>query len=258
MLDLIGIAGAVLFLYMTCIWFIAQRIHDLSIVDIAWGGGFVLLSWIGLGYVSEPTTRQIILTILVTIWGLRLSGYIYIRGRGKEEDYRYQDMRKRWGDRVALISFVRVYMFQGVILFLLSFPLFIVYTMDNGSSLGWLDYLGITLWLIGFGFEAISDQQLYRFKQNPNNKGKVIQSGLWKYTRHPNYFGESLLWWGIFMLALAVPYGIATVYAPIALTFLLLKVSGVPLLEKKYMQKPEFREYAKRTNQFIPWFPKKK
>jgi steroid 5-alpha reductase family enzyme len=127
----------------------------------------------------------------------------------------------------------------------------------NLPGLTWLDAAGALLWVIGFLFEAVGDYQLARFKANPENKGKIMQSGLWKYTRHPNYFGESVMWWGIWIIALNVDYGWTAVVSPVVITLLLLKVSGVSLLEKHYSDNPKYRDYARRTNAFIPWFPGK-
>ncbi|WP_164931501.1 DUF1295 domain-containing protein [Longirhabdus pacifica] len=260
MLSFLLIAFLCVLLYMTVFWLIAQWKNDLSVVDIAWGGGFVVIATALLFTAADYHIRQIVVTVLVAIWGLRLLGYLYLRNRGTGEDYRYTAMRKRWlakGKSVKLTSYVRVYLGQGIIMTILAYPIIAVHAWDEGTALGVLDYVGIALWITGFLFEMIGDAQLAAFKKNPANKGKIMTTGLWKYTRHPNYFGEALLWWGVFVIVISVPSGWSAIFAPAALTFLLIKVSGVRLLEKKAMQKPEFRAYAKRTSVFIPWFPKK-
>ncbi|MEI5908482.1 DUF1295 domain-containing protein [Bacillus spongiae] len=260
MLTSLLVALICVVIYMTLFWVVAQLKKDLSIVDIAWGGGFVVIAIVLLFFTKEYTSRQMIVTSLVCIWGFRLSIYLYLRNKNTGEDYRYKNMRKRWieqGKSVALTSYIRVYMSQGVAMLLLSFPIVAVNAWDTGSSLGLWDYIGVMVWTLGFLFEVVADKQLSNFKKDPRNKGKIITSGVWKYSRHPNYFGESVLWWGVFLIVSSVTFGWTTIIAPVALTFLLVKVTGVPPLERKYMQKPEFREYAKRTSMFIPWFPKK-
>ncbi|OEH93030.1 DUF1295 domain-containing protein [Bacillus solimangrovi] len=260
MLNSLLVALICVITYMTLFWAVAQLKKDLSVVDFGWGGGFVFIAITLFFLTNEYTIRQIIVTSLVSIWGIRLSIYLYLRNKGTGEDYRYKNMRKRWteqGKSVGLTSYIRVFMSQGLAMFLLSYPIVAVYAWDTGSSLGLLDYIGIVIWIIGFSLEVIADKQLSNFKQDKRNEGKIITSGVWKYSRHPNYFGESVLWWGIFLIVSSVTLGWTAVAAPALLTFLLIKVTGVPPLERKYMKKPEFRAYAKRTSMFIPWFPKK-
>jgi steroid 5-alpha reductase family enzyme len=147
-------------------------------------------------------------------------------------------------------------MLQGAVIFLVALPIQLVINTP-GEPLGHLDRIGLLIWLFGFGFEAIGDWQLLQFKKDPENKGKIIQHGLWRYSRHPNYFGEAVLWWGIFLIALKAQYGILAIISPILIDFLLLKVSGIPMLEAKYEGNPDFESYKARTNAFFPWFPKK-
>ncbi|WLR42681.1 DUF1295 domain-containing protein [Bacillus carboniphilus] len=260
MLEGFLITALCVIVYMTFFWAVAQWKKDLSVVDFGWGGGFVVIAIVLLIFTNEYTNRQVLVTLLVAIWGLRLSIYLYLRNRKSGEDYRYVKMRNKWtseGRSVALTSYIRVFMSQGIAMFLLSYPIVAVHAWDTGTELGYLDWIGVFIWAVGFLFEIVADSQLSRFKKDGRNKGKVMTSGVWKYSRHPNYFGESTLWWGIFLIVCSVPLGWTTIIAPSALTFLLLKVTGVPPLEKKYMQKPEFKAYAKKTNVFIPWFPKK-
>lgn len=235
------------------LWLISLARKDASIVDIFWGCGFVVVAWVGYFNTNGFATRKILLTTLVTIWGLRLALYLFWRNHGKGEDYRYQAMRKRIKN-FPLLSLPIVFIFQGVLIWLISLP--IQFAQMRVDALTVFDFLGVALWASGLLFEAVGDWQLARFKANPNNKGKVMEHGLWRYTRHPNYFGDALLWWGIFCFAL--PHGWWTVVSPIVMTTLLLKISGVALLEKTLTKtKPEYEAYARRTNAFIPWFPKK-
>ena len=256
MLDYILCSAAAVFVYMTVIFVIALFKKDNSVVDIAWGLGFVLVALLTIFLEKGFTFRQNLVTALVLIWGVRLAVHIFIRNRGRGEDFRYAQWRKEWGKWFLLRSFFQVFMLQGILLLIVSYPVILVnYSKETGYS--GLDAFGFILWMIGFFFEAGGDYQLERFKKDPQNKGKIMSSGLWKCTRHPNYFGEAAMWWGVFLIALSVRAGWTAVISPLLITFLLLRVSGVTMLEKKYAGNKEFQEYAKRTNAFFPWFPKK-
>lgn len=244
------------FIYMMG-WFIAAIIKkDNGIVDIAWGLGFVVIAFVNLFISQTYSIRQIIITILVIIWAFRLSGHIFARNKGRGEDFRYAKWRQEWGKKVIIKTFTNVFMVQGFFMLIIAYPIILVNSTYE-KSLNWLDLLGLLVWLKGFFFESVGDYQLLKFKKNPANKGKIITTGWWKYTRHPNYFGEATIWWGIFLITLSSTLGWTGIISPIVITFLLVKVSGVPMLEKKYKDNPEFMEYAKKTNSFIPWFPKK-
>lgn len=248
-------AGLLIFIYM-CAWFIvAVYRKNNAVVDVAWGLGFVLVAWSVLLLTTSNLPRQLIVTALVTVWGLRLSIYLAVRNWNRPEDFRYQELRKRWAPNVMLNSFLRVFMLQGAAMFVIAIPIMIV-NSSYSSALNPLDYVGTAIWLLGICFETVADLQMRKFKQKPEHKGHIIQSGLWKYSRHPNYFGESLIWWGIFIISLSVTGAWWGVISPLFITFSLLKVSGVPMLEAKYKDNKEFQAYAKRTNVFIPWFPK--
>lgn len=249
-------AAAAVFLYMVLIFLIAQLKKDNSIVDIAWGGGFILVGILTFFLNGEIILRSLIVTCLVVIWGSRLAVYIYIRHRGKGEDFRYARWRDEWGQWFILRSFFQIFMLQGLLLLVISYSVILV-NHSPKEGLGFLDYIGIIIWLIGFFFEAVGDYQLIRFKKKPENKGKIMTGGLWRFTRHPNYFGEAVMWWGIFLIALSVRYGWTAVISPVVITFLLLRVSGVIMLEKKYKDNEEYAEYARRTKAFLPWPPKK-
>ncbi len=241
--------------YMS-VWFgisLVKKRNDVA--DEAWGLGFVFLAWTSLAIGGNPGGRGLLVGILVSIWGLRLAWHIHGRHQGKPEDYRYAAWRKDWGKWFYLRSYAQVYLFQGLLIFLVAMPILLI---NNGSEapLGWLDLAGALVWLVGFAFEAVGDAQLARFKKDPANKGKLIQNGLWGYSRHPNYFGEVTMWWGIWLMALSAQYGLLGIIGPLTITFLILKVSGISLLEKKMANNPDFAEYERRTSMFIPWAKK--
>lgn len=236
-------------------WFILSVVKKRNdVADIAWGLGFVLISWSGL-YFANISLRGLLVNLLVTIWGVRLAWHIHKRNLKKHEDYRYAAWRKEWGKWFFVRSYFQVYLLQGLFLYLIIQPVnFIHYRVS--SSLGIFDLIGLLVWIIGFYFESIGDSQLKTFISNPANKGKLMKTGLWKYSRHPNYFGEVTQWWGIFIIALSIPFGYITIIGPITITVLILFVSGIPLLEKKYEGRKDFEEYKKRTSVFFPLPPK--
>ena len=246
----------VLFIYMS-LWFVVSLIKKRNdVADVAWGLGFVLMAWTSFLLSGDSGVRGLLVGMLVSVWGLRLAWHIHVRNKGKAEDYRYLAWRKEWGKWFYLRSYFQVYILQGVLLFLIVMPLLFI-NKHAGSEIGLLDALGVVVWLFGFYFESVGDAQLARFIKNPENKGKLMQSGLWAYTRHPNYFGEVTQWWGIWLIALSVPNGFLTIIGPLTITFLILKVSGIPMLEKKMEENPDFAGYKRRTSVFIP-LPKTK
>lgn len=254
-MNIFALSITVLLVYMTTIFLFALFLEDNSIVDVAYGVAFVLLAWCGLLICGSGHIRQGIMVVLVTLWGVRLAVHIFLRKQGEGEDFRYRQWRESWGETFVWRSFLQIFMLQGAVIFLVALPVQLVINAPGGS-LGHLDRIGILVWLIGFGFEAVGDWQLLQFKKNPVNKGKIIQHGLWRYTRHPNYFGEALLWWGIFLIALNAKHGLWAIISPLLINVLLLKVSGIPMLEAKYANNPDFLAYKSRTNAFFPWFPK--
>ncbi len=242
---------SLLFAYMS-LWFsvsLIERRNDVA--DVAWGLGFVLMAWASFFLSSGSGTRGIVVGALVSIWGLRLAWHIHRRNKGKAEDYRYLAWRKEWGRWFYVRSYFQVYLLQGLFLFLIVSPVLLV-NKNAGADIGLLDLLGVAVWLFGFYFEAVGDAQLARFIKNPENRGRLMQSGLWAYTRHPNYFGEVTQWWGIWLIALSVPGGWLGIVGPMTITFLILKVSGIPMLEKKMEENQDFAEYKRKTSVFIP------
>jgi len=257
-LALLGLGVVVV--YMTVVWLISLVIKNSSIVDIFWGPGFALLA--GAYYLVAPepfAARKLLLVVLVCVWGLRLALHIGIRNHGKGEDYRYRAWREQHGSRWWWRSFLQVFMLQGVLLWVIGMPLLVVQVAPQPANLTVFDILGTLLWLVGFVFEALGDWQLVRFKADPANKGKVMRTGLWQYTRHPNYFGDAAVWWSYYVLALSVQFGFTVVFSPILMTMLLMRVSGVALLERGLKQtKPEYADYVMNTNAFFPGLPRRK
>ena len=243
----------------TLVWLGSLVKRDASIIDVFWSLGFVLLAWIYRSQVPLESFRQTLLPVLVTVWGLRLALYILWRNWGQGEDYRYAAMRKKYGRGFPVLSLGIVFWLQGVLFWLIGMPLLQIQVSRQPPGWTWLDAMGLILFAIGFFFEAVGDWQLARFKANPGNRGKVMDRGLWRYTRHPNYFGDATLWWGFGCFALATSGSLWILFAPALMTFLILKVSGVALLEKGLGNtKPKYRDYVRRTSPFFPWPPKEK
>jgi len=255
LVNTVWVAALILFFYMTALFLFAMQRQDNSIADVAWGLGFILVAWSTLFLDGSFTPRQLIASLLVFIWGLRLSVRIYLRNRGKGEDVRYRQWREKWGKSFIIRSYIQVFILQGCILLLNVSPVLVINTYDSGNP-GLLDFLGVFLWVLGFCFESLSDWQLDRFIKDPGNRGKIIDRGLWRYSRHPNYFGEVTMWWGLYVLALSVPRGWISIIGPLTITFMILFVSGIPMTEKLMEKNPAFADYKKRTSIFIPWFPK--
>jgi steroid 5-alpha reductase family enzyme len=192
---------------------------------------------------------------MVIVWGLRLSLHVLYRDWRKPQEARYGLWRKQWGDYVVLRSFFEIFMLQGVVMLLIAQPVILINSSFE-NTLGWLDGIGAAVWMIGFFFESLGDYQLLQFLSNKDNKDKILTTGLWRYTRHPNYFGEAVMWWGIFLLALSVPHGWTAIMSPATITFLLGYVSGIPLAEASLKDNPAFKNYMTETSVFFPWVPK--
>lgn len=248
----------VILIIMTLLWMVSIGLKNASIVDPFWGLGFVIISVFYFVMGDGPESRKIILLSLVTIWGLRLSAWLTWRNSGKGEDFRYRQFRKNYGEkRYWWISFFQVFMLQGILMWLVSAPLLGGYYSADMKGLNFLDFAGIILWIIGFVFETLGDYQLARFKADPSNKGSILDKGLWRYTRHPNYFGDSCVWWGYGLISLGAGSWLP-VLGSILMTLLIIRVSGVTMLEKTLRKdKPGYEEYIRKTSAFIPWFPGK-
>ncbi len=243
-------SAVLILIYMTALFVFALIKKDNSIADIGWGFGFVLVALYT--FLKSPTffTTDILVTVLVLIWGIRLSGSIFQRNWGKGEDFRYKKWREEWGKFFLIRSYLQVFILQGFFMFVIVSP--VIYINSGMEQNLLLSFLGLGLWVFGFLFEGLGDRQLRYFLKTRKNKDDVMDKGLWKYTRHPNYFGEATMWWGIWL----VSFNYYLLISPLLITILLRFVSGVPLLEKKMMQNPKFVEYSKKTNVFFPWFSK--
>lgn len=251
------IAAITIAVIMVSTWLLSVIIKNASIVDIVWGAGFAITSWVLALTVDGDSGRQLLLAVMVGVWGTRLALYLAKRNIGHGEDWRYKAMRKKAGKKFTYSSLVTVFGLQGALMWVVSLPV----QFGNGDSspgVGPLAVIGIMVWLVGLSFEAIGDFQLARFKKDPNNAGKVMDQGLWSLTRHPNYFGDALLWWGIGIVGAETGSGVIGFIGPVAMTFFLLRISGVPMLERSLSRRREgYAEYAARTSQFIPRPPKK-
>lgn len=256
MTQLIALAALTVFIYMSLAFVLALARKNNGIVDVAWGLGFILVSFAVFTIHGHGRPRQWLALALVCLWGGRLALHIFRRNRGKEEDFRYAAWRRQWGNYFVIRSFGQIFMLQGLLLLLVIMPVLLIVGQEQ-PSINPLDGLGVLVWLSGFLFETIGDRQLAAFIKDPANRGKLMTGGLWRFTRHPNYFGEAILWWGMAILALSAPRGFLGLIGPTVITFLLLFVSGVPLLEKKYRGRPDFEAYKRKTPIFFPWFPKK-
>jgi len=245
--------GAVLFVYMNA-WFVVSIVLKRNdVADIAWGLGFVLMAWTALLLYGYSFNAQLA-TGLITIWGIRLAWHIGRRNFRKPEDRRYAEWRRTWKN-FYLRSYFQIFMLQGVLLFLIVSPALFI-SMSGMHRFGFVDIIALLVWFVGFFFESVGDHQLTTCLQYPANKGKIMQEGLWKYTRHPNYFGEVMQWWGIFLLAVTLPGGWMTIIGPVTITLFILFVSGVPMLEKKYEGRADWEAYKEKTSVFIPMAPR--
>ena len=258
LLEALGLSLLVVAALMTGVWLLSLARKDASIVDVFWGLGFVLVAVAYVAVTDGDTGRKALITTLVAVWGVRLSLYILWRNWGKGEDHRYRRWREAAGGRFWWVSFFQVFLLQGALLWLISMPILAAQFAEEPDRLTVIDLLGTLVWGVGFTFEAMGDWQLARFKADPANKGKVMRSGLWAYTRHPNYFGDATIWWGYFIIAAGTTDGYLTFFSPVLMTVLLLRVSGVALLESTQAKtKPGYRDYIESTSAFLPWFPRR-
>jgi len=254
MLSTIFQIGLFIFCYVSVWFLISLLIKRNDIADIAWGLGFVGIVCF-LFITQAPTLQSVIVYILTIIWGTRLAIHIGLRSKGKPEDFRYKKWRDEWGKYFVLRSYLQVYLLQGFFMWIISLPIIVV-SMAQNQAISPFMFVGLIIWIIGFVFESIGDYQLMLFIKHRQNKSDIMQKGMWKYTRHPNYFGEVLVWWGIFIMVLPLEYGCWAIISPITISYLLLYVSGIPMLEAKYKNNLAFQDYKKRTSAFFPMLPK--
>ena len=238
------------------LWVISLYRKDASIVDLFWGLGFALVSWISLLVAGSLSPRALLICVLVSLWGIRLSSYLAWRNWGQLEDYRYAAMRERHGWRFPLVSLLTVFGLQGAIMWVVSLPIQVGITKSASSHLP--TWIGVCCFAIGLLFETLGDFQLARFKADPGNRRKVMNQGLWRYTRHPNYFGDFLVWWGLYLLAAESGTWWWTIVGPLLMSFLLIRVSGVRLLENSLRNRVAgYDQYVRTTSSFFPWPPRK-
>lgn len=245
-------SALIVLVFFTLCFIICIQQKNYGLVDIAWGIGMSVVA--GYLLVFFPSTLQIQLSLmLIIIWGLRLGIYLGKRNWGKPEDYRYVQMRQRWGKQAPLLkAFVNVFVLQGVLLYLMMVASLNAVAHFQPTNV-MVMVIGIVIALLGLGFEIIGDYQLAKFKANPNNKGKLMKQGLWAITRHPNYFGEVVFWWGVYVTSFQGLHSLLGIISPLLITVLINYVSGIPLLERKYATNQEYREYAKETPRMIPY-----
>lgn len=251
------VSAIAILVLMLCTWVLSVLLKNASIVDIVWGLGFVMVAWVVRISIDGNNARQWLLVAMVSIWGLRLAGYLFWRNHGNGEDFRYRAMRKHYGPRFPIISLVTVFGLQGVLMFVVSLPVQLGQA-DATPDVGVIAYAGVALWLVGLFFETVGDAQLARFKANPANSGTVMNTGLWRYTRHPNYFGDACVWWGIGIVAAETGSGAWGLIGSLLMTVLVRRVSGVTLLEKSLVKRRAgYVEYVASTSAFFPRPPKK-
>jgi steroid 5-alpha reductase family enzyme len=246
----LGLLAAVAF----ATWLLSIPLRNVAIVDSLWSVMFILAGFTYATWLAEPGPRTVLVLALVSLWGLQLAGYITWRNRGHGEDRRYQAIRARNEPNFALKSLYLVFLFQALLAWVISVPL--LGAIASPAPVGWLDWAGVALWAVGFFFETVGDWQLARFKADPANAGKVMDGGLWRYTRHPNYFGDFCVWWGFYLIALSAGAWWSVV-GPLIMSVLLMRVSGVALLEKDIGERrPKYADYVRRTNAFFPGLPR--
>ena len=254
--DQLLLTAGVIGCFVTVLFLISIVIKRNDIADVAWGTGILLVAVVSFYSASEPDLLLTTLLILAALWGVRLTVRILLRNLKKEEDYRYKKWRDEWGSWFYPRSFLQVYLLQGALMILVGYSFVHASIYSTGGSLNAWYFVGILIWAIGYFFEVVGDYQLDQFISNPDNRGKIMDKGLWRYSRHPNYFGEVTMWWGIWLTVATLPLGYLALISPLTITFLILKVSGIPMLEAKFAGRPEFEEYKKRTSVFFPLPPK--
>jgi len=240
-------------------WAWSVRRVDASVADIFWGLSFVVMAWVGMATGGGSTTRSVLLAVLVTVWGLRLAGYLAWRNLPHGEDARYAAMRRRRPDTFVRWSLGAVFVAQGVLAWVVALPVTLALSDPAPSGSPWWAVAGTALWLVGLAFETVGDAQLARFKADPANRGRVMDRGLWHWTRHPNYFGDWCVWWGLFVVAAGSGRARFGVIGPVLMSVLLTRVSGKDLLERTIGERrPGYADYVRRTNAFFPGPPRRR
>jgi steroid 5-alpha reductase family enzyme len=247
-----------LFIFMCALFLVSLLTKNNGFADVGYGIAFIVVVGTVALFSPSLSVYALMLCFLICVWGARLAVRIFFKNVGKPEDFRYRTWREAWGNTFYVRSFFQIYMLQGFIAFLIVSPVTLALVFPAQTPSNTLVVIGLLVWLTGFFFETVGDYQLDRFLKNPSNRGTILTSGLWRYSRHPNYFGESTIWWGVALGAM----GLSTIVwpvilvSPLLITFLLLKVSGVPMLEKRWEGNPEWESYKQRTSVFIPLPPR--
>ena len=256
--DGLAVTAVAVLLVMLVTWLIGHAIGRFNVVDVAWGLGFVVVAWVAYGASAGHgnDTRRLLVAVLVSLWGLRLASYIGIRSRGKGEDPRYADMLERAKGDPGVYALRSIYLTQAVALWFISLPVQV--SMFERSEPGVLLWIGTAVWAVGLFFESVGDAQLSRFRADPTTKGTVMDRGLWRYTRHPNYFGDATVWWGLWLIAAQQWAGVLTILSPLLMTWTLTRKTGKPLLEQGMAERrPGYADYVARTSGFFPLPPKR-
>ncbi len=255
--GVLAVNAVVLLAAMTALWGVSVAVRDASIVDIAWGASFVVVAWVSRFVADGHAARQNLLVVLTTLWGLRLAIYLARRNLGQGEDPRYVSMRRRGGDAWWWVSLFKVFWLQGALVWVVSLPVQLGQVPDEAGWFWVMALLGTALWAVGLGFETVGDLQLARFKADPANDGQIMDQGLWRYTRHPNYFGDACVWWGLGIAAASTWLGAIGLVGPLVMTYLLVNVSGKALLERRMAKaRPGYADYVARTSGFWPRPPR--
>lgn len=255
--DVLATAAIIALAIVVVTWIVSLPLRNASIIDVVWGLGFVTITATAALVGDGDGDRSLLLVALVTLWGARLAAYLWWRNHGTGEDPRYEAMRRRAGDGFPVRSLYTVFLLQGALMWVVSLPVQLAMTPDSPRGTGWLAVAGVVLWGIGLFFEVVGDTQLARFRADPANAGEVMDRGLWRYTRHPNYFGDFCVWWGIFLVSAETSDARYGVIGPLVMTALLMRVSGVPLLERSIgRRRPGYGEYAAKTAAFFPRPPR--
>lgn len=247
--------ACLLFGYATLLYLLALQLKRNDVADAGWGPGFIVVIASAVIQYGSPLV-PLIVYLMIALWALRLTVHMIRRIRNGPEDFRYHNWRKEWGTTFYWRSWLQVFILQAFFLLIIAAPIFIAAPCD-AVSIQRIQFPGSILWVIGWGIQLTADEQLHRFRKQKNKASRFLQTGLWKYSRHPNYLGEILMWWGIFLFVAPLPHGVWAIISPVTITLLLRYVSGVPLLEKKYKGDAAFEAYKRKTPVIFPWFPKK-
>lgn len=252
LLNQIILIPAIIFVFVSALFILSVHLKRNDVADVAWGIGITLVSFASLYNATAMGFLGVLIFVFISLWGIRLSVHIFLRNIKKPEDYRYQKWRDEWGEKFYWRSYLQVYLLQGFLMLVVGYSAIHVSLFPGGSTMNLITWLGIFIWVIGYSFEVTADYQLDSFLKDPNNKGRIIDTGLWRYSRHPNYFGEVVMWWGIWLMISPLPYSYIALISPVTITVLILFVSGVPLLEKKFADNKAFEIYKKKTSVFFP------